>query len=166
MKLPNAVLFDDRLNGEDVKTYGVLMSASWRTDYAFSMTADQIGSLIGKGRDTAERRTRALEKAGWLKVVRNRGLNRANVYRLVVPQECGSQGGNSAAAGYRDSAVAGSRNSAAPLNTQQIDTDRDSLVAELVDNSPCERHGGEGGLLSSGLPRCPGCRRELAGPAF
>lgn len=91
VKMPTAVLYDDRLSDGDIIAYAVLRNYAWALDTQtirpFEMTADQLAALLGKSRRRATERVAALKAAGWLKVDGRRGLNQPNRYTVVAPDE-------------------------------------------------------------------------------
>jgi hypothetical protein len=88
VKLPDALLYDPDISAEALRAYMAL--ARYATGLGadtFDLTADALGTLLGRSHDRANLWTRELERRGLLLVERNRGRARPNRYTVLDPQE-------------------------------------------------------------------------------
>lgn len=80
--LPTGLLYDHRLTGDQMRTWAALDDLQ-RDEAYVDTTGRQLAAILGCSDDAVERRTKALEECGWLKVSRQRGLQRANRYVVL-----------------------------------------------------------------------------------
>lgn len=87
VKLPDALLYDPSVSDGALRLYMAL--ARYATSCScdtFELTADALGTLLGRSHDRANLWARELERLGLLEVERNRGAGRPNRYTVLDPQ--------------------------------------------------------------------------------
>jgi hypothetical protein len=87
VKLPDALLYDPNVSDGALRAYMAL--ARYATSCScdtFELTADALGTLLGRSHDRANLWAHELERLGLLAVERNRGSGRPNRYTVLDPQ--------------------------------------------------------------------------------
>jgi hypothetical protein len=87
VKVPDALLYDPELSDGALRAYMVLAGyARACSSDTFELTADALGTLLGRGRDQAERRLRELQKRGLVIVHGRHDRRRPNRMTVLDPQ--------------------------------------------------------------------------------
>lgn len=151
--IPAPILYDEALTGDQVRTWAALEDLQ-RDEPHVDATTHQLAQVLHCSHDTVQRRIDALEAAGWLRVTRKRGLNRANRYVVL-----GTARRSRAATGTRSTARS-------PASSQEHADVRVPSVSteEAKKRTSCPQKGCEYGWINGTdeqgretTRRCPGC---------
>jgi hypothetical protein len=89
VKIPDALLFDPELSDGALRAYAVLAGyARMQSSDSFELTLDALGTLLGRGRDQAERRMRELQTRGLVVVHGRHDRRRPNRITVLDPTGC------------------------------------------------------------------------------
>jgi hypothetical protein len=138
VKLADALTFDPDVSDGALRAYSVLAAYGRSIGSAtFELAGDQLGTLLGRSHDQANRRTRELERLGLLSVRRRRGYGQPNLFTVLDPHDCLWTGlrveRGSASPGSRGSASSRTRISASPRDIGEREK-REHDDARPVDN--------------------------------
>jgi hypothetical protein len=179
VKLASVLTYDTDLSDGALRAYVVLI------DYgrvvgseSFELTADQLGTLLGRSHDIANRRARELAERGLLRIDGRRGRNQPNRYTVVDPFDVAfsdrpdihSPVYPQPPTGHAKTRVPGHAKTRDPYKEDR-EVQEGETAAQPVDNgaaapaprppAECAEHRGQ----PAGT--CRSCRSErIAGPAF